>query len=64
LRGEIRDDAGIKCADFHASYAMDDGNGIPSRIEYRARPFLRLVFEADPAADQPPIPSVFAKENA
>ena len=63
LHGEIRDKAGVKCADFRANYAVDDDCGIPSRIEYRARPFLRLVFEADPAADQPPIPSVFAKES-
>jgi hypothetical protein len=64
LRGEIRDEARVKCADFRASYAVDDDCGIPSRIEYRARPFLRLVFEADRAADQPPIPSVFGKESA
>src|SRR5262249_15054901 len=44
LFGEILDWAGAKCAEFRASYSAQDDRGIPCRIEYRPKPFLRLVF--------------------
>ena len=46
-------------AEFRTAYAAGDPSGIPTRIEYRPRPFLRLTFEAQPEATQPVIPSVF-----
>jgi hypothetical protein len=60
LTGEIHDEAGMKTAEFRVSYDPQDDSGIPCRIEYRARSFLRLVFESDSSATQPVIPSVFS----
>ncbi len=64
LAGAIHDLAGVRCAEFRTSYAAGDTSGIPIRIEYRPRSFLRLTFEAAPEANQPPIPSVFQQESA
>jgi len=64
LAGAIHDLAGARCAEFRTAYAAGDPSGIPIRIEYRPRSFLRLTFEAAPEANQPPIPSVFQQENA
>lgn len=63
LFGEIRTSAGVKCSEFRATYRAGDDSGIPSRIEYHPRPFLRLTFELDASAAHPPIPSVFPGEN-
>ena len=64
LAGAIHDLAGSRCAEFRTAYAAGDTSGIPIRIEYRPRSFLRLTFEAAPEANQPPIPSVFQQESA
>jgi hypothetical protein len=64
LAGAIHDLAGARCAEFRTSYGAGDASGIPIRIEYRPRSFLRLTFEAAPEANQPPIPSVFQQESA
>lgn len=64
LAGAIHDLAGARCAEFRTAYAAGDASGIPIRIEYRPRSFLRLTFEAAPEANQPPIPSVFQQESA
>ena len=61
LRGEISNHEGVKCAEFRAAYS--DGSGIPCRIEYRPKSFLRLVFEAEPPEERPaPVPSLFPQE--
>jgi hypothetical protein len=59
LSGIIRDTLGIRCSEFQTTYAPEDGSGLPARIQYRARSFLRLTFEWQPDAAQPPIPWVF-----
>lgn len=52
---------------FRVWYAAGAEQAPPLRFEYQAKPFLRLTFEADAAADTPPIrlafPTVTAKEN-
>jgi hypothetical protein len=64
LAGVIHNASGVRTAEFRTAYAAGDPSGIPIRIEYRARSFLRLTFEYEPEANQPPIPSVFHQENA
>jgi hypothetical protein len=64
LAGAIHDSSGARCAEFRTTYAAGDQGGIPIRIEYRPRSFLRLTFEAELEATQPPIPSVFHQESA
>ena len=64
LAGTIHDLAGNRTAEFHTAYSSGDPSGIPIRVDYRPRPFLRLTFEAELEATLPPIPSVFQKESA
>ncbi|HEX5226767.1 MAG TPA: hypothetical protein VFW44_03620 [Bryobacteraceae bacterium] len=68
LEGRIFDLSGERRAEFKTSYAPGDASGIPIRIEYRPRSFLRLTFQIEREATrpltQPPIPSVFPEENA
>jgi hypothetical protein len=64
LAGAIHDLAGNRCAEFRTAYAPGDPSGIPIRIEYRPRSFLRLTFEGEPEANQPPVPSAFHQESA
>jgi hypothetical protein len=62
--GLIRDQNGAKSADFRVFYAAGDPSGLPIRIEYRAKSYLKLVFDADDGAPQPNVTSLFAKEAA
>jgi hypothetical protein len=62
LDGVIRDGLGAKAAEFQTTYAPADQSGIPIRIEYRAKSFLRLVFQAEDGAARPPVRSLFAEE--
>lgn len=62
--GTIHNASGARCAEFRTCYSPGDDSGIPIRIEYRPRSFLRLVFEAEPGANQPAVPSVFHQESA
>lgn len=64
LDGVIRDLAGARHAEFRTAYAAGDESGLPTRIEYRPRSFLRLTFDVEPEATQPVIPPVFPEENA
>ena len=59
IHGVIRDADGARASDFRAVFAAGDESGLPMRVEFRARPFLRLTLECDPDASQPPIPSLF-----
>ncbi len=61
LEGTVRNHDGARCSDFRTSYLDDDATGIPTRIEYRAKSFLRLSFEEESTAGAPSIPSVFAR---
>jgi hypothetical protein len=59
LTGAIHDQRGARRAEFRTTYAAGDESGIPIRIEYRPRSFLRLTFEVEREATRPVIPSVF-----
>jgi hypothetical protein len=60
--GLIRDQNGAKSAEFRVSYTAGDASGLPVRIEYRAKPYLKLVFDADDSIAQPDVTSLFSKE--
>lgn len=59
LEGQIRNEKGVMTADFRTDYEPGDQSGLPIRIEYHARSFLRLTFEVN---DRPSvsIPSLFS----
>ena len=59
MHGLIRDPSGARASDFRAVFAAGDESGLPVRIEFQPKPFLRLTLECEPDANQPPIPSVF-----
>ncbi|MEO8096942.1 MAG: hypothetical protein ABI811_04530 [Acidobacteriota bacterium] len=58
MDGEIRNDKGAKTTEFRTVYEAGDRSGLPLRIEYYARSYLRLTFETD-TSPQAPIPSLF-----
>jgi len=64
LDGTIHNLSGARTAEFRTAYSAGDESGIPIRIEYRPRSFLRLTFQAEPEATQPIVPSVFPEESA
>ena len=49
MAGAIRDQSGSEIAQFTLWFDPADPSGIPNRIEFRARPFLRLTFESEPS---------------
>lgn len=59
IHAVIRDHNGARSSDFRATFAADDESGLPLRIEFRPKSFLRLTFVCEPDANEPPIPSVF-----
>ena len=59
LSGVIRNRSGARCAEFQNAYTPGDACGLPARIQYRPRPFLRLTFEEQPEGGEPPIPWLF-----
>jgi hypothetical protein len=63
LAGEIRNSHGQKSADFRTFCAPGDDSGIPIRIEYRAKSYLRLAFEFDPDSVQSQIAFLFPEAN-
>lgn len=48
MTGAIRDQSGAGIAEFSVWFDPADPSGIPNRIEFRARSFLRLTFEVEP----------------
>jgi hypothetical protein len=66
IEGAIRNRRGAKTAEFHLTYPPGETSGLPIRIEYRAKPFLKLVFDASSSIStgQPAIPSLFQEETA
>jgi hypothetical protein len=52
MTGAIRDQSGAGIAEFSVWFDPADPSGIPNRIEFRARSFLRLTFESEPASTQ------------
>lgn len=49
MAGSIRDQSGAELSRFSVWFDAGDPSGIPNRIEFRARPFLRLTFESEPS---------------
>ena len=48
MTGAIHDQSGAEIAQFSVWFDPADPSGIPNRIEFRARSFLRLTFESEP----------------
>jgi len=64
MTGAIRDQSGAEIAQFSVWFDPADPSGIPNRIEFRARSFLRLTFESEPglAAPQETLPWLIGDE--
>jgi hypothetical protein len=63
LNGTLHETATGQKSTFRLWYEKDSESFLPVRIEYRAKSFLKLVFEKDPTA-QLPATTMFLKENA
>jgi hypothetical protein len=63
LNGTLHETATGQKSTFRLWYEKDSDSFLPVRIEYRAKSFLKLIFEKDPSAQQPPT-TTFLKENA
>jgi hypothetical protein len=62
MSGVIRTNRGAKSAEFRTSYAAGDQGGLPIRIEYHPKSYLRLIFNSDGDATEFPIPTLFPEE--
>lgn len=51
-------------SEFRAWFDPREASGLPTRIDFRPRNFLRLVFEHDPSADGPALSSLTSQEGA
>lgn len=60
--GLIRDQHDAKIADFRVFEDPNDASGLPARIEYRAKSYLKLIFEADGHVERPNLKPLFTKE--
>jgi hypothetical protein len=63
LNGALHEIATGQRSTFRLWYEKDSDSYLPVRIEYRAKSFLKLIFEKDPTAQQPPT-TLFLKEGA
>jgi hypothetical protein len=63
LNGTLHESATGQKSTFRLWYEKDSASFLPTRIEYRAKSFLKLVFEKDDSAKQPQT-VMFLKENA
>jgi hypothetical protein len=63
LTGTLHETANGQKTTFRLWYEKDSENYIPVKIEYRAKSFLRLIFEKDTTIQEPPT-TMFLKENA
>jgi hypothetical protein len=52
LAGAILDQSGVRCSEFTIRLDPSDPSGIPTHIEFRAKSYLRLTFEAVPAGPE------------
>ncbi len=50
-------------SEFRVWFDPRDAAALPERIEFRPKSFLRLVFEQDPAATGPALPSLIPQEQ-
>jgi hypothetical protein len=63
LSGTLHETATGQKSTFRLWYEKDSDTYLPVRIEYRAKSFLKLIFEKDSTAQQP-LTTMFLKENA
>jgi hypothetical protein len=63
LNGTLHETATGQKSTFRLWYEKDSESFLPVKIEYRAKSFLKLIFEKDSTAQQPPT-TLFLKENA
>jgi len=64
LTGHITERGSRSPSEFRVWFAPSDPASLPARIEFRPRPFLRLVFEQDMAAGGPTPRNLLPWENA
>ena len=62
MAGTIKTSLGVKAAEFRTAYAAGDGSGLPVRIDYHAKSYLRLTFTDEGGTTQVPIPTMFPEE--
>ena len=62
--GAIRDQTRKVVAEFNVWFDPADTSGIPTRIEFRARLFLRLSFEPEPGSTEAAMPWLIREERA
>jgi hypothetical protein len=62
LSGTIKTSLGAKAAEFRTTYARGDESGLPSRIDYHAKSYLRLTFTDEGDSTPVPIPTLFPEE--
>lgn len=67
LNGHIVEHAADRGAGGESNFRVwvrpDDVSGLPARIEFRPKSFLRLIFEQDPTADGPTLRCLIPQEN-
>jgi hypothetical protein len=63
MTGAIHDPSGAEVSQFSVWFDAADPSGIPNRIEFRARSFLRLTFESEPGAAQGTLPWLIGEER-
>jgi hypothetical protein len=64
LSGTLHETGTGQRSQFRLWYEKEGASFLPVRIEYRAKPFLKLVFEYDPSAQQPQTTMFLNKESA
>jgi hypothetical protein len=64
MNGVILDRAGSKKSEFAIWIDLNDPSGLPTRIEFHARSYLRLTFEAQPASEAETLPWLLKEEPA
>ena len=62
MAGTIKTSLGVKAAEFRTAYAAGDGSGLPVRIDYHAKSYLRLTFTDEGGTTQISIPTMFPEE--
>jgi hypothetical protein len=64
MNGVILDRCGSKKSEFTIWIDPKDPSGLPTRIEFYARSYLRLTFEAQPSSEAETLPWLLKEEPA
>ena len=64
VNGVILDRTGSKKSEFTIWIDPNDSSGLPTRIEFYARSYLRLTLEAHPASEAETLPWLLKEEPA